>query len=245
MTPPILHAATGTIAPPLTLALLSAFEARRSGHIIDLPHAAQRVIAFLALHDRPVQRAHVAGTLWIDASDEHAQAALRTTLWRIRRHARDLIDSTAAGVTLGRQVSVDLRLADECARRALQPGASRSDDVAVLCGAGDLLPDWYDDWLAIERERFRQMRLLALDALCEQFCAQGHYGDAIVTGLASVAAEPLRESAHRGLIRAHLAAGNPSEATRAYTVFRALLHERLGLVPSAELRALVERPLAA
>jgi DNA-binding SARP family transcriptional activator len=53
------------------------------------------------------------------------------------------------------------------------------------------------------------------------------------------AAEPLRESAHRILIRIHLAEGNSAEALAQYHRFRALLHDELGLEPSAEMRALV------
>jgi DNA-binding SARP family transcriptional activator len=228
-------------AAAVTLDLLRGFEARLDGRVVELPHAAQRLIAFLALQDRPVQRAHVAGMLWIDSSEEHAQAALRTTLWRIKQRASDLLATTATTLSLDAHVSVDLRRAGECARRALKlGGAPVADDVTLLCDAGELLPDWYDDWLAIERERFRQLRLLALDALCERFREQGRYGEAIVAGLASVAAEPLRESAHRALIRAHIGAGNTSEAVRAYDLFRALLRTQVGLDPTPELRALVQ-----
>ncbi|MDA0166281.1 hypothetical protein OM076_38810 [Solirubrobacter ginsenosidimutans] len=240
MPPTILQTGTDAAASGVTLDLLCGFQARQNGCVIELPHTAQRLLAFLALHDRPVQRAHVAGTLWIDSSEEHAQAALRTTLWRIRQRAQDLVATTATAMALGRHVSVDLHNAGECARRALRWGGSpRSGDVAVLCEAGDLLPDWYDDWLAIERERFRQLRLLALDALCEDFREQGRYRDAIVVGMASVAAEPLRESAHRALIRAHLEAGNRGEAVRGYELFRSLLQDQLGVSPTPELQALV------
>jgi DNA-binding SARP family transcriptional activator len=229
------------VPAPVDLDLLRGFQARRSGRVIDLPHAGQRLIAFLALHDRPLQRGYIAGTLWIDVSQEHAQAALRTTLWRIRQCARDLMACTAAGLALAGNVSVDLRRADECARRALRRrGAPQANDLIVLCDAGELLPDWYDDWLAIERERFRQLRLLALDALCEDLSATHRYGEAVVAGLASVAAEPLRESAHRVLIRAHLEAGNVGEALRNYRLFETLLRDQIGLDPSPGLRALVQ-----
>jgi DNA-binding SARP family transcriptional activator len=238
-----LQAANPAPAAAVELDLLHGFEARHDGRVLELPFAAQRVIAFLALRPRPVQRAHVAGTLWIDSTEAHAQAALRTTLWRLRRHAGGLVATTANTLALSGEVSVDVRNTAERARRILQhQGMPQAADVAVLSSAGDLLPDWYDDWLTIERERFRQLRLLALDVLCEDLCAQGCYADAVVAGLASVAAEPLRESAHRALIRAHLTAGNPGEARREYGLFRGLLHDQLGVAPSAGLRALVGDP---
>ena len=44
---------------------------------------------------------------------------------------------------------------------------------------GDLLPDWYDDWLMIERERLRQLRVHALEQLAERAMREGRYGHAI------------------------------------------------------------------
>ena len=50
-----------------------------------------------------------------------------------------------------------------------------------------------------------------------------------------MAAEPLRESAHRAVITAHLAEGHHVEALRHYTAFRNLLAAELGLDPSPQL----------
>jgi DNA-binding SARP family transcriptional activator len=47
-----------------------------------------------------------------------------------------------------------------------------------------------------------------------------------------VAVEPLRESAHRALIGAHLAEGNRVEALRQLARLRHLLREELGVEPS-------------
>jgi DNA-binding SARP family transcriptional activator len=49
----------------------------------------------------------------------------------------------------------------------------------------------------------------------------------------------LRESAHRVLIRAHLAEGNLGEAVRQYDFFAGVLHESLGIAPTDALRTLV------
>ena len=108
--------------------------------------------------------------------------------------------------------------------------------------SGELLPDWYDDWVVIERERFRQLRVHALERLCERLTSERRFTEAVETGLAAVEGEPLRESAHRVLIHAHLAEGNAAEALRQYGVFRGLLRDRLGLEPSGQMDALV-RPL--
>jgi DNA-binding SARP family transcriptional activator len=91
----------------------------------------------------------------------------------------------------------------------------------------------------IECERFRQLRLNALESLCAVLIANGRAREAVVAGLAAVAGEPLRESAHDVLIQAHLAAGNVGEARRQFRVYRQLLREQLGVSPSPRLHVLL------
>lgn len=230
----------GAASGAVSLSLLRGFEVRHGARIIELPLGGQRLLAFLALQRRPVHRSFVAGTLWMDHTEERAQAALRTAVWRVRRILAGIIVTPGGCLALSRELAVDVGEVDACARHAVRrSGSPPSSAVAALCDTGDLLPDWYDDWLTIERERFRQMRLVALDALCEELSAEGRYGEATEAGLAAIATEPLRESAHLVLIQAHLAVGNAGEALRDYRLFSRLLQEHLGLSPSPRLRALI------
>jgi DNA-binding SARP family transcriptional activator len=98
--------------------------------------------------------------------------------------------------------------------------------------ADDLLVGWYDDWVLLERERLRQLRLHALEVLSGQLLAAGNGPAAVEAALAAVAVEPLRESAHRAVIRAHLAEGNRAEALRQRDQLRHLLRLELGVKPS-------------
>jgi DNA-binding SARP family transcriptional activator len=91
----------------------------------------------------------------------------------------------------------------------------------------------------IERERFRQVHLIALEALCLRLSACNRHAAATEAGLAAVACEPLRESAHRALVEAHIAAGNAVEALRQHDLCRDLVRRHLGLEPSAQMSALV------
>jgi DNA-binding SARP family transcriptional activator len=112
-------------------------------------------------------------------------------------------------------------------------------EVARLAGARVLLPDWYDDWVVIERERLRQLCLHALEQVSTDAREQGRYAQATEAGLGAVALEPLRESAHRVVIEAYLAEDNASEALRHYQLFERLLDSKLGLRPSPRLQELV------
>jgi DNA-binding SARP family transcriptional activator len=229
-------------APPRAarLELLDGFRLELNGDPVQLPLGVQRLVAFLAIHDRPLQRLFVAGSLWLDSDEEHANANLRTALWRLRHLGVPLIDSTRTHLSLAAGVVVDLRESTARARQVLRREPTLAvDDFDTSRLGCDLLPDWYDDWLLIERERFRQLRLHALEALCEALAATDAYGSAVEAGLACVAAEPLRESAHRALIRIHLSQGNSGEAIRAYRLYSKLVLEELGLVPSAEMRHMI------
>jgi DNA-binding SARP family transcriptional activator len=223
----------------LTLQLLRNFELRREDDVVSLPMSTQRLVAFLALRGRALRRVHVAGMLWIDASEEHANACLRTALWRLKRLSATMITATSTHLAFSDAVVVDVRDAATQATEILQGRHDGKDGVLALSDAGELLPDWYDDWVLIERERLRQLVMHALERLSADATAAGRFADATEAGLAAVAQEPLRESAHRLVVEAHLADGNPGEAIRQYRLFSRLLDSHLGLEPSPRMNALV------
>jgi DNA-binding SARP family transcriptional activator len=224
-----------------SLSLLNAFELRCDGEVVSLPLSAQRLLAFIALHEHPLLRVYVAGTLWTDSPEERAAASLRSSLWRLHRPGHRLVVATGTHLRLDPEVDVDLRRAFGLARRLVDGSAAAHELAAAeLPLDGELLPDWYDDWLLFERERFRQVALHALEALAERFLAAGNLSRALDAAHAAVRGEPLRESAHRVLIRVHLAEGNGGEALRQYDLCSRLLRDRLGLEPSPLLDALVE-----
>jgi DNA-binding SARP family transcriptional activator len=224
----------------VALTLLQGFRLESRGQPIELPLGSQRLVAFLAVHRRPLQRLYVAGSLWLDCGEERANASLRTTLWRLRQLGVGLVDSTRNHLALNASVTVDLHEAEVRAKQVLRHETSSLQPDDTLLVEGDLLADWYDDWVMLERERHRQLRLLALETLCEDLAAAGSYALAVEAGLACVAAEPLRESAHRVLINVHRGQGNLGEAVRQYKLYRRLVGDQLGLEPSPAMVRLVQ-----
>jgi DNA-binding SARP family transcriptional activator len=222
------------------LTLIDGFQLSYDGAPASLPRSSQRLVAYLALRNRPLLRIHVAGTLWLNSSEDRSYANLRTALWRLGDPRRAVVEATASHVALSRQVVVDVRRMASLARELLEhPEQANGVDVESSELAGDLLPGWYDDWVLLERERLRQLRLHALEKLADTAIDEGRYGRAIDMALSAVQADPLRESAHRVLIRAHIAEGNRSVAMRQYRDYCRLARERLTIGPSRELRALV------
>ncbi len=148
----------------------------------------------------------------------------------------------------GHHVEVDLKTATDHARRVLamptldQTTTDFEHDLTTF--ANDVLVGWYDDWVVAERERFRQLRLHVLDQFGELLLRAQHYPEAVQVGLVSVASEPLRESAHRLLVRAHLCEGNLAEALRQYRTYADLLARELRVRPSRAMEELVADALA-
>ncbi|MFF7550617.1 BTAD domain-containing putative transcriptional regulator [Streptomyces canus] len=122
--------------------------------------------------------------------------------------------------------------------RSLETGARPEESLSNFF-SHDLLQDWLDEWVVVEREKYRQIRLRALETLCRRFTEAGERASAIEAGLSAVAADPLRETAQRVLIQAHLAEGNLSEAVRQYRTYARLLDAELGVEPTAALTALL------
>jgi SARP family transcriptional regulator, regulator of embCAB operon len=224
------------------VALLGGFALFWGNSVLGIPTASQRLLAFLALHGRMVKRAAVAGSLWPDASESHAN--LRSALARLQGTARKALATSKLELGLAEGVTVDIRRAQALARRLLDPAVTpdRSElgMAAVPALSADLLPDWYDDWVLIEAEDWRQLRLHALEALAGRLIALGRWGEAAGAAGAAVRAEPLRESGRAALIQVHLAEGNKSEAVREFTRYRALLRAELGVEPTLRLRQLVQ-----
>ena len=222
------------------LALLGDFELTRGGTTITLPRPCQRVLALLALHNRPLDRSFVAATLWLEARDDRAAGNLRSALWRLRQSGHELLRVAGPQLRLAPSITVDLHGASARAHRLLDsPQHLEDDDLDESPLLSDLLPDWYDEWLLVERERFRELRLRALESLGDQLAAAGRQGRAIECVLAAIKGDPLRESSHRALIRIYLAEGNQAEAIHQYHLYRDRLNGQLGLDPSSEMAELV------
>ena len=212
-----------------------------------LGDTARRLIALLALRGA-MTRPQLAGTLWPDADESAAGARLRTVLWRFGP-ARALLEEADGTLALGSGVSIDVNQLRAGAlaldlELALGDPPVVDDQVGVGTFEFDLLPGWYDDWLIIDRERIRQLRLHALEALATRRLRDGHYAAALDAALAAVRADPLRESAHRCVICAHAAEGNIAEALRQYERCREILATELNIAPSASLLALLPAPLS-
>ncbi|WP_448628688.1 AfsR/SARP family transcriptional regulator [Geodermatophilus sp. URMC 64] len=210
----------------------------------EVPEGSKRLLVFLALHRRRVERRQVAGALWPVGSEERAAGNLRSALWRLRGADVDVLVTDKTSVKLRDDVAVDLDLVSAWATRLITGTAPASDLTLPpsWTEALDLLPGWYEDWALLERERLRQRVLHALEALSHRYLLAGRCAEAVDVALTAVAVEPLRESAQRALLRAHLAEGNHIEVLRCFAAYRTLVRRELGVEPAADLFAMTQPP---
>ncbi|GAC1413884.1 MAG: hypothetical protein NVSMB57_09400 [Actinomycetota bacterium] len=226
--------------PTPELRLLGEFKLVLNREETTLPGGVQKLLALLALLYRPVLRTYAASQLWSNAEPARVGASLRSTLWRLSKLSPELLVITDEQIGLAEHVWLDVRAAESLTHRVINAkGEWTPDPSDIDLLSADLLPGWYDEWVIVERERFRQLRLHALEALCTRLTEMGEFGRAAQAGLAAVVGEPLRESANRILIQTYLAEGNPSEAIRQFESYRHLLASELGREPSEALHKLV------
>ncbi len=228
-----------TTTHSVRLTVLGELHVLIDGDAASIPTQAQRLLALLAVHAHQ-SRATVSGILWADASQTRAQANLRNAVWQVGLRSRDLLCCDRSSVALRPGTTVDLVEAREQAERALDGGLGLADALHQ-----DLLPHWDEEWLVMEREHQRQLRLHALEARSATLCRAARYPEAVEAALAAVQAEPLRESAQHALVRAHLAEGNLHEAIRQLDLYRCQLDSQLGIAPGHALVQLVRDALLA
>jgi DNA-binding SARP family transcriptional activator len=213
----------------------------RDGHRVEVPDGCGRLLVLLALSPGRVDRRCVAGSLWPEVEDLRAAGNLRSALWRLKVAGIDALEGDKCQLGLRSEVSVDVRELQDWGRQTL-------DDPVPCAPAGgfercldamDMLTGWADDWVIFAREQLRQLLLHALEAAARQLSSLGRHASALNAAMVAVRADPLRESAQRTLLQAHLAEGNRSEARRVYDRYVALLADELGVLPSRALTALV------
>lgn len=221
------------------ITLLGGFEVRVGDRVAGLATGGQHLVALLALHGRRA-RSRAAGALWPDSTETRALGCLRTTIWRVNQVAPGLVRGDTRDVDLDPAAVVDVTTVVAALRSALDPAQPLEDLGGLASQESTLLPGWEDPWLEAEREWLHQLRLHALEVTAGRLLAAGSFGRALDLALASLRSDPLRESAHRMVIRIHVAEGNVSEALVAYRACARTLNRELGVGPSAQTTGLLQ-----
>lgn len=236
----------------IEIRLLGEFSIRIDGSRTSSLNASryQALLAYLALHaPQQVQRSEVAFQLWPDSNEEQALTNLRKVLFRIKQSLPDvgLIFSDQHTLRLnltadGQLDVMDFKSALDLAEQARYANDAEEEQVALENALsvyqGDLLPQFYDDWLDPERERLRDLVVQAADRLVALLEMRKYYRDAIKAAQRLLFIDRLREETHRSLIRLHALNGDRAAALNAYHSCASLLAKELGVEPDATTREL-------
>jgi DNA-binding SARP family transcriptional activator len=198
----------------------------------------------------------LAEALWPDGLPATWGSALRMTMSRVRSFLKGALGPTAPdpivaqagryrwqlpeGVSLHVDVE-DAERALAAAREALTSGdeesAYRDASHAATRLRGPFLAGRHGAWVDEQRDRLSDLMVAALEVASQAAATSGDAATALALADDAVERAPLRESAHRARMRAHVAAGNRAEALLAYQRLRRVLADTLGVDPDEETEA--------
>jgi TolB-like protein len=233
----------------LHISLLGGFEAHLgSGEVLPLKgRKTQALVAYLALGPgQPRTREELVGLLWGDRGEEQARSSLRQSLSELRKALSDaddtllIADRDAVSLNsdaLDVDVSEFERLIDEGTPVALKKASElyRGD---LLDGIGVHDPT-FEGWLRDERQRLRERACEALSKLLDHQ-AKEDTESAIATARRLIGLDPMREAAHRSLMRLYAAKGERTLALKQFQACRDVLTAELGISPDVETEKLAE-----
>jgi TolB-like protein/Tfp pilus assembly protein PilF len=234
----------------LELTLFGGFEVKLAGgQVVDLPGQKDRaLLAILALSPGASHsRDKLASLLWSDRGDQQARDSLKHALTRLRQSLRS---ATPPPIVADRQsvrldaaaVTIDVAAFE----RLLGDGTPEALEQAAALYRGDLLDGIglrdpaFEDWLLVERQRFRHHAEEALTALLAQSLAAGARDRAATAARRLLSLDPLREAAGRALMQSHAERGETAQALKVYETLRDRLHRELGVKPEPETVRLYE-----
>ena len=238
------------------------------GRPLTLPvRKEEALLAYLATeHGHAHSRDSLVGLLWPDAPPDKARLSLRVNLSNLKKRLNG-----AEVAALFRSTPLDLRFEAGACRldivefsRGLRSGEHhdhRRDELCSRCQPafsravalyrGTFLDGFYldqcqlfDEWLFMQRERFRVQMLDALEKLTAYHLRRSEEVEALPYARRQLELDPLREQAHLQIMQIHLAQGDRSGALRQYDRCCSVLRTELGVEPSIEIRELHQQILA-
>lgn len=231
------------LPPRLRVHLFGQFRIENGANSVRLPtRQIQLLLAYVVLHPEAHSREKLAGLLWGDVTDAQARHSLRTAINALRKCLGGRIlfsDRETVQVSTSYPLWVDVHEFEKGVKGLAAAPPTHAEAVLNLY-QGDLLPDFYDDWILPEREHYRQHYLDALLQLAYRMRALTEYAHAIELAHRVLVSDPANERGHQQLIFCYMAAGDRTAALKQYEECQRRLQEELAAEPSPETTALYE-----
>lgn len=226
----------------LEIRLLGQFELKLEGVVVEIPtRPAQSLFAYLAMSAGVAHRREkLAGLFWPDADETNARSNLRHALWRIRKALgrAEFILSDDLTITFNKESNYWLDTA------VFQFPTSQSPISNPLSWyGGDLLPGFYDEWVAPERERLRAIFDRKTAEYLDELVKKAHWTAVLESAERWLALGDAPETAFCALMQAYAGLGEVNRLTAVYQRCVAALHQQLGVEPAPKTQALYHRLL--
>ena len=212
------------------------------------------LLAYLCLEaEVPHGREKLAGLLWPDYPESAARANLRNALANVRKVIGDrpqhpgleaspnflLITHKTIQFNIDSDVWVDAlaflstleKSQATVAELEAAVGWFRDDFLAGFSLSDSNL---FEEWLIIQRERFRRLAFDALHRLVDAYTTQGEYKQALIHVRHLVKLDPLHERAQQCLMRLLAYTGQSNQALVQYETYAGLLADEIGVAPLDE-----------
>ncbi len=199
------------------------------------------LLAYLIPHPDKRTRQDLATLFWGDFPDTDALRSLRTALSVLRSTVDGEIviaDGESARFNPTFQLWVDALEFQSYAVHFLAEDPFDLSTSFIDLYQGDLLRDFYDDWITPERDRLRSLYLDVLLHVAQQMRSRSEYERAIGFARRVLAIEPANERAHQHIMFCYIAMGDRSAALKQYEICRQGLEDDLGVEPMPETTAL-------
>ncbi len=210
---------------------------------------AQALLFYLAVTRRTHTREALATLFWPDMITTQAAKNLRNALSNLRKLADPylLIMPRTVAFNVNSPQWLDIAQFHQHLTQAAGASDLAQWHTAIELYRGDFLEGVYipdapafDEWVAVEREQWREHILGALQAVVAQHTIRREYtlGLTYVTRL--LAMDPWREEAHRQKMQLLMLLGRRNAALAQYETCQRILFNELGVPPSYETRRLYE-----
>ena len=226
----------------LCIYLLGAFRIELKTQSIRLPtRKTESLLAYLILHSGSHSREKLAALFWGESSDTAARGSLRKALALLRKYIDSeliLADRETVRLDPSFPLWADVNSFEIQAQELLAGTSLQPDQFTQSCYQGDLLSDFYDDWIFPLREHYRALYLAVLLRGVEQARAQSDYQLAIEHAQKILEKDAANERAHQHLMFCYMTLGDRNKALEQYDACQCALQDELDVEPTRETQAL-------
>jgi DNA-binding SARP family transcriptional activator/predicted ATPase len=224
---------------------------------------ARALLAYLVTEaERPHRREKLAGLLWPDRPERVARANLRRVLVNIRQVIGDRHTAPPFLAITPQTIQLDatdelwsdvaafsnFRQADLGADSPLTQQAIGQIEEVVVLYRGDFLEGFslranvaFEEWVLVNRERYRRLAMQAIWRLVEHYGQCGDRGRALKYAWRRLELDPWQEEAHVHVMRLLALDGQRGAALAQYETCRRQLVEELGVGPSEQTTRMYQR----